>query len=380
MATRDRRGVQERYVQIDRRLASHFDWTLFGIVLSLTLLGILTIYSATYSITEGQAGGLAAKQLYWLVVGLAAMLAALSIDYHHLDRLAYPFYGLVLFLLLLVLFIGSVGGGSQRWLNLGFFILQPSEPAKLAIVLALAKYLQYDEPPDGYRLRDLWLPFLLVAPLILLTLVQPDLGTAIILSLIFMSIMLMGGLRLRSFLYLAAAGVVFMPIAWHFLKPYQQKRILIFLNPDLDPLGAGYHVIQSKIAVGSGRFFGKGYLKGTQNQLDFLPAQHTDFVFSVFAEEWGLAGCVLLLALYFAFIVVSLRVVARAKDRFGALLVFGILAMFFWQVLINASMVTGLLPVVGIPLPLLSYGGSSMVSMMVGAGFLINVSMRRFTF
>ena len=380
MATRDRRGVQERYVQIDRRLASHFDWTLFGIVLSLTLLGILTIYSATYSITEGQAGGLAAKQFYWLVVGLAAMLAALSIDYHHLDRLAYPFYGLVLFLLLLVLFIGSVGGGSQRWLNLGFFILQPSEPAKLAIVLALAKYLQYDEPPDGYRLRDLWLPFLLVAPLILLTLVQPDLGTAIILSLIFMSIMLMGGLRLRSFLYLAAAGVVFMPIAWHFLKSYQQKRILIFLNPDLDPLGAGYHVIQSKIAVGSGRFFGKGYLKGTQNQLDFLPAQHTDFVFSVFAEEWGLAGCVLLLALYFAFIVVSLRVVARAKDRFGALLVFGILAIFFWQVLINASMVTGLLPVVGIPLPLLSYGGSSMVSMMVGAGFLINVSMRRFTF
>ena len=380
MATRDRRGVQERYVQIDRRLASHFDWTLFGIVLSLTLLGILTIYSATYSITEGQAGGLAAKQFYWLVIGLAAMLAALSIDYHHLDRLAYPFYGLVLFLLLLVLFIGSVGGGSQRWLNLGFFILQPSEPAKLAVVLALAKYLQYDEPPDGYRLRDLWLPFLLVAPLILLTLVQPDLGTAIILSLIFMSIMLMGGLRLRSFLYLAAAGVVFMPIAWHFLKSYQQKRILIFLNPDLDPLGAGYHVIQSKIAVGSGRFFGKGYLKGTQNQLDFLPAQHTDFVFSVFAEEWGLAGCVLLLALYFAFIVVSLRVVARAKDRFGALLVFGILAMFFWQVLINASMVTGLLPVVGIPLPLLSYGGSSMVSMMVGAGFLINVSMRRFTF
>ena len=367
-------------MQIDRRLASHFDWTLFGIVLSLTLLGILTIYSATYSITEGQAGGLAAKQFYWLVVGLAAMLAALSIDYHHLERLAYPFYGLVLFLLLLVLFIGSVGGGSQRWLNLGFFILQPSEPAKLAVVLALAKYLQYDEPPDGYRLRDLWLPFLLVAPLILLTLVQPDLGTAIILSLIFMSIMLMGGLRLRSFLYLAAAGVVFMPIAWHFLKPYQQKRILIFLNPDLDPLGAGYHVIQSKIAVGSGRFFGKGYLKGTQNQLDFLPAQHTDFVFSVFAEEWGLAGCVLLLALYFAFLVVSLRVVARAKDRFGALLVFGILAIFFWQVLINASMVTGLLPVVGIPLPLLSYGGSSMVSMMVGAGFLINVSMRRFTF
>ena len=377
---RDRPAGGERYVQIDRRLVSHFDWTLFGIAIGLTLLGILTIYSATYSITEKQASGLATKQFYWLLLGMVAMLGTLSIDYHHLDRLAYPFYGAVLFLLLLVLFIGSVGGGSQRWLNLGFFILQPSEPAKLAIVLALAKYLQYDEPPNGYRLRDLWVPFLLVAPLILLTLVQPDLGTAIILSLIFVSIMLMGGLRLRSFLYLAATGLTLMPIAWHFLKPYQQKRILIFLDPDLDPLGAGYHVIQSKIAIGSGRFLGKGYLKGTQSQLDFLPAQHTDFVFSVFAEEWGLLGCLTLLALYCTLVIFSLRVVARAKDRFGSLLVFGVLTIFFWQVVINVAMVTGLMPVVGIPLPLLSYGGSSMVSMMVAVGLLMNVSMRRFTF
>ncbi|MBI2988566.1 MAG: rod shape-determining protein RodA [Deltaproteobacteria bacterium] len=365
---------------MDRRLVSHFDWTLFGIAVGLTLLGILTIYSATYSITEKQASGLATKQLYWFIIGMAAMLGTLSIDYHHFDRLAYPFYGAVLFLLVLVLFIGSVGGGSQRWLNLGFFILQPSEPAKLAIVLALTKYLQYDEPPDGYRLRDLWAPFLLVAPVVLLTLVQPDLGTAIILSLIFLSITLMGGLRLRSFFYLAVTGVTLMPVAWHFLKPYQQKRILIFLNPDLDPLGAGYHVIQSKIAIGSGRLLGKGYLRGTQNQLDFLPAQHTDFVFSVFAEEWGLLGCLILLGVYFAFLVVALRVVARAKDRFGSLLVFGVLAIVFWQVVINIAMVTGLMPVVGIPLPLLSYGGSSVVSMMIAAGLLINVSMRRFTF
>jgi len=367
-------------VQIDRRLVSHFDWTVFGVALGITLLGILTIYSATYSVTVKQASGLAAKQFYWVVIGLAAMLVTLSVDYHHFHRLAYPFYVAVLGLLLLVLFVGSVGGGSQRWLNLGFFILQPSEPAKLAIVLALARYLQYDEPRDGYRLRELWLPFLLVAPLILLTLVQPDLGTSIILALVFLSIMLIGGLRLRSFFYLTATGLAFMPLAWHFLKPYQQNRILIFLNPDLDPLGAGYHVIQSKIAVGSGRFFGKGYLRGTQNQLDFLPAQHTDFVFSVFAEEWGLVGCAILLALYFTLLVVSLRVVARARDRLGALLVFGVAAIFFWQVLINISMVTGLLPVVGIPLPLLSYGGSSMVSMMAGVGILINVSMRRFTF
>lgn len=367
-------------MQIDRRLASHFDWTLFGIATGLTMLGILTIYSATYSVTDGQASGFASRQLYWFMIGMAAMLAALTVDYHHMDRLAYPFYVVALLLLLLVIFIGSVGGGSQRWLNLGLFTLQPSEPAKLAIVLTLAKYLQYDEPAKGYRLRDLWAPFLFATPLILLTLVQPDLGTAIILLLIFLSVILMGGLHGRSFLYLVATGVTLLPIAWHFLKPYQQKRIWTFLNPDLDPLGAGYHVIQSKIAIGSGRLLGKGYLRGTQNQLDFLPAQHTDFVFSVFAEEWGFLGCLILLGLYFVLIAFSLRVVARAKDRFGALLVYGMVTIFFWQAVINVAMVTGLLPVVGTPLPLLSYGGSSLISMMVAVGLMINVSMRRFTF
>jgi rod shape determining protein RodA len=171
-----------------------------------------------------------------------------------------------------------------------------------------------------------------------------------------------------------------MPIAYHFLKPYQRNRIWTFLNPDLDPLGAGYHVIQSKIAVGSGRLFGKGFLNGTQNRLDFLPAQHTDFIFAVFAEEWGFIGCTILLVLYFALLIVALRVVARAKDRIGALLAFGVVSIFFWQVVINVAMVTGLMPVVGIPLPLLSYGGSSMVTIMTAVGLLINVSMRRFTF
>lgn len=367
-------------MQIDRRLIAHFDWTLFGLTIALAVIGIATIYSASYSAAEKHAGGLATKQLYWFVVGLATLLAALSVDYRRIERLAYPLYGGVLGLLLLVLFMGSVGGGSQRWLHLGFFTLQPSEPAKLAIVLLLAKYLQYDEPPGGYRLRDLWVPFLLAMPLVALTLIQPDLGTAVLLLLITISVLLMGGLRLRSFFYLVAAGLVFVPIAWSFLKPYQKKRILTFLNPDLDPLGAGYHVIQSKIAIGSGRLFGKGYLSGTQNQLDFLPAQHTDFVFSVFAEEWGFLGSLVLLALYLVLIGFSLRVVARAKDRFGALLAFGMTAIFFWQLVINVGMVTGMLPVVGIPLPLVSYGGSSLVSMMVAAGLLINVSTRRFTF
>jgi len=285
-----------------------------------------------------------------------------------------------LLLLFLVLFVGHSGGGSQRWIDLGFFRLQPSEPAKVAIVLVMAKYFQQDEPRGGYRLRDLWVPFGLVAPLIILTLVQPDLGTAIILGLVFISMVLMGGLRLKSFFYLAGAGLALLPIGWQFLRPYQRQRVLTFIDPDRDPLGAGYHVIQSQIAIGSGQLFGKGYMRGTQNRLDFLPAQHTDFIFAVFSEEWGFAGCFVLLACYFALIVYGLRLVERAKDRFGALLVFGMLSIIFWHVVINVAMVAGLLPVVGVPLPLFSYGGSALATMMFGVGLMINVSMRRYVF
>lgn len=367
-------------MQIDRRLVAHFDWTLFFLAVAFVSIGIATIYSANYNIAEDHAGGLPSRQLVWFGLGIMAMLTALAFDYHYIDRLAYPFYGAMLLLLILVLFVGHSGGGSQRWINLGFFRLQPSEPAKLAIVLLMAKYLQSDEPARGFRLRDLWLPFALVAPLILLTLVQPDLGTAIILGIVFLSMLLMGGLRTRSFFCLVGAGMTLLPIGWQFLKAYQRQRILTFLDPDRDPLGAGYHVIQSKIAIGSGRLFGKGYLDGTQNRLDFLPAQHTDFIFAVYSEEWGFVGCVALLLLYLAFIIYSLRLVERAKDRLGGLLVFGMAAIFFWHVVINVAMVAGLMPVVGVPLPMVSYGGSSLASMMFALGVMINVSMRRYTF
>jgi rod shape determining protein RodA len=367
-------------VQIDRRLISHFDWTLFLLTLTFFIIGVVTIYSANYDITADHAGALPSRQLFWFGIGMSAMLAALAFDYHYSDKLAYPFYGAILLLLILVLFVGHSGGGSQRWINLGFFRLQPSEPAKLAIVLVMAKYFQHNEPARGYYLRDLWAPFLLVMPLFLLTLVQPDLGTAIILGLVFISMVIMGGLRMRSFLYLAGAGLAFLPLVWQFLKPYQRQRIWTFLDPDRDPLGAGYHVIQSQIAVGSGRLLGKGYLHGTQNRLDFLPAQHTDFIFAVFSEEWGFLGCLILLILYLALAAYCLRLIERSKDRFGGLLVFGMLAIFFWHVVINIAMVTGVMPVVGVPLPLVSYGGSSLASMMFAVGIMINVSMRRYTF
>src|SRR5262245_27523730 len=308
------------------------------------------------------------------------MVCFFTLDYHHIDSVAYPFYGMVLVLLVVVHFVGSVGGGSQRWIHLGFFALQPSELSKLAIVWVLASHLKYDEPVDGFRLRDLGGPLILLFPLIVLVLIQPDLGTAVLIGLVFFSVLIVGGLRVRSLLYLVSAGMIFLPVAWHFLKPYQQKRILTFLNPDLDPLGSGYHVIQSKIAVGSGRWFGKGYLHGTQNRLDFLPAQHTDFIFAVFSEEWGCVGCLILLMLYFALIIYSFRLIERAIDRFGGLLVFGMVAIFFWHVVINVAMVTGIMPVVGVPLPMVSYGGSSLASMMFALGVMINVSMRRYTF
>lgn len=367
-------------MQIDRRLISHFDWTLFLLVLAMVGIGITTIYSANYNLASGHAGPLPMRQFTWLGLGLIAMFVAISFDYHYIDRLAYPFYGLMLFLLILVIIIGHSGGGSQRWINLGFFRLQPSEPAKLAIVLLMAKYFQTDEPAKGYYLRDLLVPFAMVAPLIFLTLIQPDLGTAIILGIVFMSMVLMGGLRLRSFSYLVAAGIAFLPIGWQFLRTYQRNRILTFLDPDRDPLGAGYHVIQSQIAIGSGKLFGKGWLHGTQNRLNFLPEQHTDFIFAVFAEEWGFVGCVLLLLLFVIMIAYCLRVVQRAKDRFGALLVFGMLSIIFWHVTINISMVAGVMPVVGVPLPMVSYGGSALASMMFAVGVIINVSMRRYVF
>src|SRR6516165_4574617 len=368
----------EKPVQIDRRLISHFDWPLLFLSFVFVAVGVMTIYSANYDMAAGHAGPLPARQVTWLGLGLIAMFTALSFDYHYIDRLAYPFYGSMLLLLTLVLVIGHSGGGSQRWINLGFFRLQPSEPAKLAVVLVMAKYFQADEPARGYALRDLWVPFALVGPLIILTLVQPDLGTAIILGIVFISMILMGGLRLRSFAYLIGAGLAFLPVAWHFLKQYQRNRILTFLDPDRDPLGAGYHVIQSQIAIGSGRLFGKGYLHGTQNRLDFLPAQHTDFIFAVFSEEWGFVGCAILLVLYFIMIAYCLRQVQRAKDRFGALLIFGMIAIVFWHVVINVAMVAGVMPVVGVPLPMVSYGGSALATMMFAIGVIMNVSMRRY--
>jgi rod shape determining protein RodA len=263
---------------------------------------------------------------------------------------------------------------------MGPISFQPSEFVKISLILALAKFFHRPPSREGYSLRTLAFPFLLLVLPMVLILKQPDLGTAIILFLVFFSVLLFVKIRWSSLLALFVVGGSILPLVWRFLKEYQKMRIVTFFNPDLDPLGSGYHLIQSKIAVGSGGIMGKGFMKGTQSKLGFLPEQQTDFIFSVLGEEWGLIGSLIVVLLYFGLILWGLRIAIQAKDRFGAILSFGVVAMLFWHTFINIGMVLGLMPVVGIPLPLLSYGGSFLVSTLIGMGLLFNVSMRRYLF
>ncbi|MEW6261525.1 MAG: rod shape-determining protein RodA [Thermodesulfobacteriota bacterium] len=362
----------------DRRLLENFDWAFLCLVLVLTAMGIINLYSASQGYGEGTPIYL--KQIYWTAIGLGAMTAILFFDYQYLKEPAYIIYGLCLVMLVLVMVLGRKSLGAQRWLNLGFVSIQPSELVKVAVILALAKYFSRGEYPDGLGFKHLIGPALLIGPPFLLILQQPDLGTAMHLAFISLSLLLFLKVRPLVLAALGAGAAGALPFAWHFLKEYQKKRIFTFLDPEDDPLGAGYHIIQSKIAVGSGQFWGKGFMNGTQSQLRFLPEQHTDFAFSVFAEEWGFIGSVVMIIFFFFLIMVGLRIVWRSKDRFGVLLALGLLAKIFWQLLINVSMVTGLLPVVGIPLPFISYGGSSLVTSFISVGLLLNISMRRFIF
>lgn len=366
-------------LRIDRRLIVHFDWPLLVSALLLIGCGLLTVLSATH--TPGHlVSGLLARQTLWAGLGLVGLLAALSFDYHWLERYAYGLYAVALVLLLATAVLGSSGGGARRWIALGPVSIQPSEFAKLALVVALARYLHRQVSDGALSLRALLVPVLLLAPAALLVLKQPDLGTVVVLALTVAVMLLLAGLRLRLVLIVAAVLVPAVPQVWHHLKPYQQRRISTFINPQADPLGAGYHIIQSQIAIGSGMLEGKGYLHGTQNRLNFLPEQHTDFIFSVFAEEWGFIGACVLTCLYVALLLRCFIVATRARDTFGVLLAFGLTAMIFCQVVVNIGMATGSMPVVGITLPFFSYGGSSLLACMIAIGLLMNVSMRRFTF
>jgi rod shape determining protein RodA len=366
-------------MQIDRRLFIHFDWTLLGIILAIASIGILNLYSASAEM-EMAGTPLYLKQIFWLLIGLAVMVTIAFIEYRFYSDFAHIVYSIALFLLIVVLGYGIITSGAQRWVKIGSLSFQPSEFVKISLILVLAKFFHRPPHRKGYSLRQLPLPFLLLLLPMVLILKQPDLGTAIILLLVFFSTLIFVKIRWSSLLTIGLAGGAIVPLLWNFLKEYQKKRIITFFNPDLDPLGAGYHLIQSKIAVGSGGIVGKGFMKGTQCKLGFLPEQQTDFIFSALGEEWGLIGSLFIVGLYLALILWGLRIAVQAKDRFGAILAFGVVAMLFWHVFINIGMVLGMMPVVGIPLPLLSYGGSFIISTLIGVGLLLNVSMRRYLF
>lgn len=367
---------------IDRRLLEHFDWVLLSLTFVLGGIGLLTLYSAATANVDiaGVRGLVHLKQSYWLGIGTGAMILLAMFSYRWLNRLALPIYCCSIGLLVAVLFVGKEVSGSQRWLVLGPVSFQPSEVMKISLAIILARYFSDSVSEGGLSIRELWKPLIWTLIPFALIVKQPDLGTSLILFLIAGTMTMFVKIERRSLLCLTAAGIAGSVVAWFFLKEYQKQRILAFLDPQGDPLGAGYHIIQSKIAVGSGLLFGKGFLKGTQNALSFLPEQHTDFIFSVLAEEWGFLGAAVVISLYMLVVVWGFSIAVRSKEPFGTILAVGLTSMIFWQAFINLAMALALLPVVGVTLPLISYGGSSVLVTMGAIGILLNISMRRFLF
>jgi rod shape determining protein RodA len=359
---------------IDRRLIYNVDWVLLGSSLALAFIGVAMIYSATHS---GRLADHYLKQLAFIALGMVALVVTALLDYRRLADRAMLLYGVSVVALVYVLQFAPVKAGTQRWIVVAGFQLQPSELVKLAAALFVAKvFSEYRQETLG--LFDVALPAAAVGLLALLIARQPDLGTAVCLVPLLFAVAFLAGLRMRAVAALVAALVITASLAWPFLRDYQKTRVYTFLDPSLDPRGAGYQKIQSQIAVGSGGLVGKGFREGSQAQLGYLPARHTDFVFSVLAEEMGFIGVFVVLALYLLVLWRMLEVARLARDRLGAFLVTALAGSFGFQVVYNVAMVAGLVPVKGLPLPLMSYGGSSILSSLMAVGLVLSVRMRRF--
>lgn len=437
----------------DRRLLSNFDWTLLLLTLTISLVGVASIYSASKGYPGTQQFWL--KQLYWLGLGLGAGFVVLLMDFRSIGQWSYLFHIAVVISLVVLIYMGSRYSSVERWFLVGPVAVQPSEFAKISTIMALAYYLRDSRRVGDLGLRGIVLPGLIMAVPFFLIVNQPDLGTALLLPALFVLIILMAGLRTRLWFYMGLLFVLsigllvasfslgyyqvepsqikklqgqgyarqivsrleelkdqryylqgnfrealaaepllfenqplmerveeasFNPLISFLLRPYQRRRLITFINPERDPLGSGYHVIQSRVAIGSGGLTGKGYGKSTQGSLNFLPARHTDFIFAIFAEEWGFLGAMGLMSLYGLLIVRGYSIIFQTHDRFSAFVALGITSIFTLQGLINVGMAVGLLPVVGVPLPLFSYGGSSMITTLVGIAILLNIRMRRFLY
>lgn len=360
------------------KLRTQFDWILAGAILAIITIGLVNLYSATRVAPHG----LYQNQLMWYGIGCVVFLTTAAMDYRAFERMAYALYGVGIVLLVAVLVGGKTVKGSSRWLSIGPIGVQPSELAKIAVMLALAKLFSGD--PMDLALRPwqyLASALALMGVPLLLVMKQPDLGTSLIIYLIATTIIMMVPLQLHVKLITVGVELITGVILFLFkAHGYQKKRLMIFLDPSLDPAGAGWHARQAIFAVGSGRWTGKGWTHGTQNQLQFLPEHWTDFPFAVWAEEWGFLGCLLLLGCYLFLILWALNLAAEARDRFAQVLCLGVAALLFWHVIFNIGMVIGILPVVGVTLPLVSYGGSSLLTAMIALGLLMNVSIRRYAY
>jgi len=358
----------------------------FGVVALLLGVSLLTLFSVSHAdLVSMTSIPLYIKQFIWILLGMAIFLLFASIDYHVIIRFAYPLYGITILLLTMVLVTGRTISGAKRWIGIGFISFQPSEVAKITLLLVFAKYLAdaHDHAGRGLNLKTVIPPLGLLLLPMLLVLKQPDLGTGLALSAIFFSMIFVLGFRSHFLIYFALLSLMFIPfigqIFWNSLKGYQKERIQTFLNPMADPTGGGWHVIQSKIAIGSGGILGKGVGEGTQSQLKFLPESPTDFIFAVFSEEWGLVGIVVLLSLFAFLLWWGIDVAYRAKDTLGILMAVGIVGLLSYNLLVNVGMALGLLPVVGVPLPLLSYGGTATITHLGLLGILFSIKIRRFS-
>ncbi|WP_340268237.1 rod shape-determining protein RodA [Sphingobium mellinum] len=348
---------------------AEFPWRVLGILLAIAGFGTLVLYSAAAGSITPWAVNQGARFVIFSIMSFALSRVRLDV----FARLAFPAYGAILVSLVLVELIGGVAGGSQRWINLGFMQLQPSEFMKPIIVLAVARFYALLPVGEIRRWTAIWPALVLIGVPFCLVLVQPDLGTATMIAAGGVTVMFLAGLPLRLFVGSGLALAAIVPIAFSFLHDYQQKRVLIFMDPESDPLGAGYHISQSKIAIGSGGIWGKGFLKGTQSHLQYLPEGHTDFVFATMAEEWGLAGGIFLIGAFLLLFRWGIGVSLRAQDRYARLVAAGLTTTIFFYVAINLMMVMGLAPVVGIPLPFMSYGGSSMLTVMLCVGIIMAI-------
>lgn len=368
LASRLRRGdmtLTEKLWQIS--------WSFVFLIILLAGVGFAMLYSAANASWDPWAY----RQMMRFGLGLVMMITIALIDIRYIMRYSYLIYAAVLALLLIVEVRGTIGGGAQRWIALGPFTLQPSELMKIAVVLALARYFHSVDHEDIGRPTLLVVPLLLVMVPLGLILRQPDLGTGLMMLAGAGVLFFMAGVRAWKFAVCIVAGLAAVPIGWQFLKDYQKNRVLTFLNPERDPLGAGYHIMQSKIAFGSGGVFGKGFLQGTQSHLNFLPEKQTDFIFTMLAEEFGLVGGVALIGLYILALAYMYLVAIRCRHQYGRLVAMGIAMTFFLYVFINIAMVIGIIPVVGAPLPLVSYGGTAMLALMIAFGLLLSVWVHR---